>query len=40
MTPGDHRLPFDTYRLPSGIYFYALTHEDGTTATGTMMQIR
>jgi len=38
MTPGDHRLPFDARRLPSGVYFYALTHDDGTTAT--MMPVR
>ena len=37
MTPDDHRLPFDTHRLPSGVYFYALAHEDG--ATGTMMRV-
>ena len=40
MTPGDHRLPFDARPLPSGVYFYALTHEDGTTATGKMMRVR
>jgi len=40
MTPGDHRLPFDARRLPSGVYFYALTHDDGTTMTGTMMRVK
>lgn len=40
MTPGDPRLPFDARRLPSSVYFYALTHEDSTTATGTMMRVK
>ena len=40
MMPGDHHLPFDTRRLPSGVYFYTMTHDDGTTATGTMMRVR
>ena len=40
LPPGDHRLPFDARRLPSGVYFYSLTHDDGTTATGTMLRVR
>ncbi len=40
MTPGDYRLSFDARRLPSGVYVFTMTHEDGTTATRTMMRVR
>jgi hypothetical protein len=37
---GEHHASFEAHALPSGVYLYRLTADDGMTAAGTMMRVR